>query len=664
MESSSGGKQAGNRAPLSSSEKLLFSGALRHDQAWAVHEDPLLRMSFWSMARQFPRMLGLITRVAWREDPRALIVLTAAQLASGAMSAFLLVATNQVLVHLFADGPTPEKLREAAPALVLAGSSSAGSVLLGCLIVRTEGRLYPKIELSCTTTYYGMMTRVEMSAMEDKDIHRRLALGRYGTDAVQRMLSNAVTITSGLMSLGAAAVVLAALHPLLMAALVLIAVPRWWGAVVVMRRAYASRHVWIDHRRAVDVLLYPITRADATPELRVHGAGRLLLRAQEDMGRTAAAEKARLAGAEARTEIVAAALSGTARVATYAMLWWLLVAGGMPLAAAGTAVLAIRNATQYLNQIVSQLNRMCEESLYLSDMNDSVELGARHAIPDRGASVEGEGVEVVLADVTFRYPGADRDALQRVSLTVPKGKVVALVGENGSGKSTLAGVISGLYLPTAGNVSYNGVGIREADRRSVFDRIALLPQEVGCWPMTVRANVHIGDADRPLVHEKVEAAAERADIRTVVEELPHGWDSIAVKGFQRGVRLSGGQWQRIGVARALYRERDLLIVDEPTAALDPKAEIDMFESLRSFTDDGVTTVLLITHRLAATATADVIHVLDQGRLVESGSHTDLMAVTGGHYREMYELQAAQYNTATVPPPRKEAGGPFEAAPDD
>ncbi|MFC5720762.1 ABC transporter ATP-binding protein [Streptomyces gamaensis] len=641
--------------PVSEAEKLLFSGTLRHDQAWAQYEDPLLRMSFWAMARQFPAMLAMVARVARREDPRALAALLGAQLASGVMTAFVLVATNEVLVALFAGGPTPRKLLDALPALLLGGAASAGTVLLGCLIVGVEGRLYPKIELACTTAYYGMMARVEMSAMEDKDIHRKLSLGRYGTDSVQRMLSHSVWVVSGLMSLVAAAVVLATLHPLLLGALVLIAAPRWWGAVVVMRRAYASRHVWVDHRRAVDVLVYPVTRADATPELRVHGAGRVLVDAQRGMGASAAREKARLANAQAGTELAAAALSGTARVLAYAALWWLLVAGGMPLAAAGTAVLAIRNATGYLNTVVTQLNSMCEESLYLKDMNHAIELGRRHAIPEGGTPVTGKGVEVVLQDVTFRYPNADRDALREVSVTVPRGKVVALVGENGSGKTTLAALVAGLYLPTAGKVAYNGVDIREADREDVFDRVALLSQSVQAWPMTVKANIHIGDGGRPMVQRDIEAAADRADIRAVVEELPHGWDSIALKGFERGVKLSGGQWQRVGVARAVYRRRDLVIVDEPTAALDPRAEIEMFESLRSLTADGVTTVLLITHRLAATASADVIYVLDRGRVVEQGAHHELMAVADGHYRELYELQASQYDVGDgekIPTQRK------------
>ncbi|GGY00919.1 ABC transporter ATP-binding protein [Streptomyces hiroshimensis] len=634
------------RHPVSKSEELLFSGTLRHDKAWAQYQDPLLRMSFWTMAKQFPAMLAMITRIAWREDPCALAVLLGAQLVSGVMTAFLLVSINGVLVALFSSGPTADKLWEALPALLTGGAASSGAVLLGCLIVKVEARLYPKIELACRNTYYEMMTRVEMSAMEDKDIHRRLSMGYLGTDSVRRMLDSSVWVVSGMMSLTAAAVVLASLHPLLVGALALIAAPRWWGAVVVMRRAYASRHAWIDHTRAVDVLTYPITRADATPELRVHGAGRVLVNASQDMGATAAKEKERLGSAEAVTEIIAATMSGTARVLAYALLWWLLVAGGMPLAAAGTAVFAIRNATGYLNTVVNQMNHMFEESLYLTDMNESIKLGRQHAIPAGGTPVTGTGVEVLLEDVTFRYPGADKNALEEVSLTVAPGKVVALVGENGSGKTTLAALVAGLYLPTGGTVSYNGVEIREADRETVFDRVALLSQNVQAWPMTVKANVHIGDGAKPLVHENVESAAERADVRTVVEELPHGWDSIALKGFERGVKLSGGQWQRVGVARAVYRGRELNIVDEPTAALDPRAEIDMFASLHELTADGVTSVLLITHRLAATATADVIYVLNGGRLVEAGTHQELMALEDGHYRGLYELQASQYATTT------------------
>ncbi|MCC3767508.1 ABC transporter ATP-binding protein/permease [Streptomyces sp. UNOC14_S4] len=648
-----GSPRAQGPAPLSESEKLLFSGALRYDKKWAVYEDPLLRMSLWSMAKQFPSMLATVCTVAWRVDRLALLVVFGANLAAGLMTAFGLVATNQVLVHLFAEGPTADRLQQALPALVTTGAVSAVSVGLGCFSVRYAGRLYPKIELEYTARYYRGMARCEMAALENKDVYRVLAAGRYGTDSVKRMLRYAVDILHDLVGFAASAVVLGFLNPALVAALALIAVPRWLAAVAVVRRAYASMHVWLDHTRAVETITYPITRADVSAEVRVHGAGKLLMDAHADMARTACREKERLAKAEATTELVGAASSGMARLVAYGLLWWLLTTGGMPLAAAGTAVIAIRTSTGYLAALVMQFNHMVEESMYLGDLDEACALTAEHAIPAGGRPVPEGGFDVVLDRVTFRYPNAEEATLECVSLTIPRGKVVALVGENGSGKTTLSNLVAGLYLPTEGTLSFGGVDVREADRDTVFDQIAVLSQEIAHWPMTVRANIHIGrpTVPRPDIQQRAERAAAAADVTGVVEDLADGWDSIAVKGFERSVKLSGGQWQKLATARALYRAAPLLIVDEPTAALDPKKEIEAFQSLRELTDDG-TTVLMITHRLAATATADLIHVLRKGRLIESGTHADLMAIDGGHYREMYELQAAQY-TPVVPGPRKE-----------
>ncbi|KNB54301.1 ABC transporter [Streptomyces caatingaensis] len=651
-----GGPRARSEAPLSESERLLFSGALRHDKKWAVYEDPLLRMSLWSMARQFPSMLATVCRVAWGVDRAALLVVFGTNLAAGLMTAFGLVATNQVLVHLFAAGPTAERLREALPALLSAGAVAGVSVALGSWSVMYAGRLYPKIELAYTARYYRGMARCEMAALENKDIYKVLAAGRYGTDSVKRMLRYAVDILHDVVGFAASALVLALLNPLLVAALALIAVPRWLAAVAVVRRTYASMHVWLDHTRAVDTITYPITRVDVSAEVRVHGAGKLLMDAHADMAATAAREKARLARAEAGTELAGSAASGLGRLCAYGLLWLLLTSGGMPLAAAGTAVLAIRTSTGYLAGLVMQFNHMVEESMYLGDLDEACALTARHAIPEGGRDVPRGGFDVVLDRVSFRYPNTDKYALRDVSLEIPRGKVVALVGENGSGKTTLAGLVAGLYLPTDGTLAFGGVDVREADRQQVFDQIAVLSQEIAHWPMTVRANIHIGRSTVPRrdIQRRAERAAAEADVLGVIEDLPHGWDSIAVKGFERGVKLSGGQWQKLATARALYRDAPLLIVDEPTAALDPKKEIETFAALRELTDDG-TTVLMITHRLAATATADLIHVLRDGHLIESGTHTELMSVEGGHYRELYELQAAQYGngSGTVPAPRKE-----------
>lgn len=648
--------------PVTRSERLLFGGALRYDTPFTQHEKPLLRLTFWAMARQFPAMMGLVAKAAWREDRRALLALLGAEVGQGLTRAFVLVATNQVLVALFAGGPTVDRLRQALPALLAGCAVAAAAALLSAVSVAASGRLEPKVERVCTARFYRGAVRVELAALEDKDFHRKLDAGHFGTDSVRWMLRSSITVVNALIALVASAVVLAVLHPLLVLMLVLIAAPKGWGAILSARRQYASRHAWIEHRRAIGVITQRITSQDCAAELRVHGAGRMLTDAYDDMSTTMEKEQQRLAVAEAVTQTAAAAVSGVATLAAYGVLWLLLTGGGMPLAVAGTAVIAVRSASAGLTSLVMQVNRLYEEAMYLKDLRDACDDAERQAIPTGGTPVPGPLTEVRLEDVGFTYPGAERPALSGISLRIPRGKVVALVGENGSGKTTLSKLVAGLYLPTSGRLTWNGVDLREADRDAVFDQVAVLAQDFPRWPMTARANVHIGRSDQPLEQERVARAAADAGAADLVDALPHGWETLVVKGFERGSDLSGGQWQRLGSARAHYRRAPLLIVDEPTAALDPKAEIDTFRALRSLGDDG-TTVLLITHRLAATATADLIYVLDRGRLVAQGTHDELMSTEGGLYRSMYEMQAAQYARPAVDGAPGADGAPKTAATD-
>ncbi|MFD0395993.1 ATP-binding cassette domain-containing protein [Streptomyces nogalater] len=261
--------------------------------------------------------------------------------------------------------------------------------------------------------------------------------------------------------------------------------------------------------------------------------------------------------------------------------------------------------------------------------------------------------------MSFTYPGAASPSLKGVSVRVPRGKVTALVGANGSGKTTLTKVLAGLLLPTGGDVWWEGesgerVEVREADRAQVFGAVGLLAQDFPRWEMTAAANVAIGAGDRPRDMDRVRKAAQDADVLDLIEGLPHGWDSIVFKGYERGVQLSGGQWQKLGTARSRYRQAPFLLVDEPTSALDPHAEIAAFQGLWSLAQEGHA-VVLVTHRLAATMNADHIYVLDQGRVVEDGTHEELMAREGGLYQGMFTAQAAQYGLApavgTVPGPR-------------
>lgn len=633
--------------PVSGSEKLLFGGALRYDMSFTQHEQPLLRVSFWAMARQLPSMVALVTRAAWSVDRRAVLALLGAEIGQGLAAGLGLLATNRALVALFADVPTTDRLRDAAPALLFIMVVTALSALLAAVSVGATSRLEPQVERVCTARYYRLAARVELQAFEEARFHRTLDAGRFGTDSVRRMIGASVAVINALVGLIATGSVLTLLNPILLPLLFLVAAPKGWGAVRSARRQHESVHAWLEHRRAIEILGRSLIEPAPAAEVRAHRAGRLVLDAFEDMSTTIETEHRRLAHAKGVTQATASALSGLGALLVYTALWLLLTEGGMPLAAGGTAVIAIRTCTSGLTALVMQVNRLYEESLYLRDLEDACTESERRAIPVGGLPLPHDVDEVRLDRVSYRYPGNDAPALDRVSLRIPAGKVVALVGENGSGKTTLSKLVAGLLLPSEGTLTWGGVDVRDADRDQIFDRVAVLGQDFPRWAMTARANVFIGRPDQPLDQARVEHAVARADAADLVDSLPHGWDTLIVKGYQRGSQISGGQWQKIGNARTRYRGAPFVIVDEPTSALDPEAEIAAFAALRSMTDDG-TTVLLITHRLAATATADLIYVLEDGRLIEQGDHEGLMALDAGRYRAMYTAQAAQYGIHASP----------------
>ncbi|WP_320773702.1 ABC transporter ATP-binding protein [Streptomyces sp. CRN 30] len=667
---------------ISDAERELYGGRLRYDQSYVRHEGPLTRLGFGHMAAALPRMAGMVLRTGRQADPRALAGVVAAELGQGMAAGWGLVAVNGVLTRLFADGPTADKLQDALPALSVLAVAAVATALLAAWSTAMSGRLEPQVERAVSARYYTAVTHVEVEATERPEIQRVLEAGKFGTDSARRMLRLSVGVGNVLIGLIAAAVVLASLHWTLLPMLLAIALPKGWGAVRSARREYVSRLHWVDHRRAIASLLAYLTRPHAAGEIRVHAAGTKLLSSYEEMSRQTEAEQRRLARAQASTDLVAGGFAGLASLACYGVLWWLLAAGGLPLAVGGTAVIAIRTSTARLTSLVQQVNRLYEELLFLTDTEDAVKAADRNAIPRSGTPLPPSVREVCTEAVSFTYPGADSPALEGVSVRIPRGQVTALVGANGSGKTTLTKILAGLLMPAEGNVWWVGeqagqdahgsqggqvarVESREADRGEVFGMVGLLAQDFPRWEMTAAANIAIGAGDRPRDMDRVRAAAEDAGVRDLVEGLPHGWDSIVFKGYERGVQLSGGQWQKLGSARTRYRQAPFLLVDEPTSALDPHAEIAAFESLWSLAEQGQA-VVLVTHRLAATMRADRIYVLDQGRVVEDGTHRELMSRPDGLYRSMFTAQAAQYGLpapTTVPHPGPPSPRPETSAPD-
>ncbi|MGZ9934150.1 ATP-binding cassette domain-containing protein [Streptomyces sp. NC-S4] len=648
--------EAGEPA-VSESERRLFGGPLRYDAGWSNHEYARLESRLLTTLRSMPRMVAGTLRLAWDTDRPALLTVAAAEAGQGVTSAVGLLVISDVLRTLLREGSAADRLYAALPALAAGALVAVLGAVLASRSTAAAGRLEPKVERAAYEQYLGAAVAVELEAIEDGEFRRLLDSAQWGPPSARRTVGACVATLGGVISLLATAGVLTVLHPLLLPMLLLIAAPRGWGAMRVAQRRYLSMITWVEHVRAARLIGQLLISRTSAPEVRVHGVGRYLLGHYRNMAEVAETEATRLAKDKAATELLAAALSGAAALVTYAAMGTLIVTGRMDLAVAGTAVIAVRTGSASLGALVATSNTLHEESLYVRDLERFVAEAARRAIPSGGLPLPERLGTVRLRDVDFSYPDRDEPALSGVSLTIEAGRVVALVGENGSGKSTLVKLLAGLHLPDSGSLTWDGVELKDADRRQVFDRVALLTQDFERWPVTARTNIAIGRpgkegpedaADRAadVVAADVVAAAEYAGADRIVAQLPHGYETLLARVFRGASELSGGQWQKFGLARTRYRDARVLVVDEPTSALDPEAEIAAFDSIRGLAGPE-RAVVLVTHRMSGVRYADVIYVLHEGRLVERGGHDELMAL-GGRYASMYAMQAAQFGDDPQP----------------
>ncbi|MFF4408440.1 ABC transporter ATP-binding protein [Streptomyces sp. NPDC001407] len=665
--------EPGEEAKGSPSEQLLFGGPLVYAAKWANYRNAYFEMSLWAMALRLPRLVAFTTRLAWRADRRALWTTGVGTLARGISQAISLITVNAILAAVLATGEIGHRVQSAIPAMIGAAATGILGALANAAATSGSGRLEPKVERVATEMYLTHVIKVELAAVEDAAFQRLMDSAQYGAQASRRMVSACTGVVGSLISFVSAAGVLTVLHPALLPLLLLMTVPRSWASLQNSRAKYSSYLRWMEHSRAGRLLSQTLVRTGPAPEIRVHGVGPFILEHFRQMSQASETEQARLAADAARVRLIAAALTGLAALLTYAALAGLLVTGVMALSVAGTAVLAVRTGGQSLSTLVLQVNNLYEEACYVQDLERLFVDAEKWAIPKGGRPVP-RGLSLIRFDnVTFTYPtdnddepeqgpeGAaedepevERPALKGVSLDIPVGKIIALVGENGSGKTTVSKLLAGLYQPDSGRILWDGVPAGELDRAQLFAQFAVVGQDFHRWPFTCRMNVAIGRPDRPTDQSALERAAVYAGADSVVDELPRGWDTLLNKGYRGGHQISGGQWQKLGIARARYRDAEILIVDEPTSALDAKAEQDVFEQIHRLADTGQT-VVLITHRLASVRYADLIHVLDKGELRESGTFEELLSPkAAGVFRELYEMQARQYQDAPVPGPRRPA----------
>lgn len=586
-------------------------------------------------------------RLVWDASRSSCILIVVLQVVSGLSVAGQLFAGRQLLTAVLAverDGGgvgdvTSELLVVAAATLVLTFVTS---------IQAEQQRIMAElVSRHVDARLLDVAVSVDLAAFETPAFYDRLQRAQLaGQSRPWQMTLGLLSFVSGTVTVLAIGVAVLTIQPLLLPLVVLASVPLWLATIRNSRssHAFAWRITPTDRERRY--LAQVLMGREFAKEVRVFGLEHHLRASYDGLFARRIAGVRELTRERLGRLIPAGLATAALTAATLVILVAFLLDGRIDLAGATVAAVGVQQLGVRLRTIYASAGSLYEGALFLEDFNSFVDLQPEPLGDDRAIGA-GPGLSVLrVEDVSFSYPGTDAFALTNVSLELGADEVIALVGENGSGKTTLAKLLCHLYVPTSGRISWDGVDTTACDPVELRRSVTGIFQDFAQYHLSAAENITFGRPERDEDLRAVEAAAKRAGAHEVLAGLPHGYRTRLGRQFEGGHELSIGQWQRVALARAFFRDAPLLILDEPTAALDARAEHALFESIRELARGR--SVVIISHRFASVRSADRIYVLEAGHVREYGSHDQLMAMHG-LYSQMFDLQASAYLRAGAPP---------------
>jgi ATP-binding cassette subfamily B protein len=463
---------------------------------------------------------------------------------------------------------------------------------------------------------------------------RRQTVGRIG------MLGLMLTTVQDLLTLATLTGALIVTLPWLLLLLLISVIPAFLGETHFASLGYSLLYQWTPERRLLDYLRYVGASDETAKEVKLFGLSDFLVGRYAGLSQEFYEENKRLAVRRNAWSTALAAVGTIGYYGAYAVIIFFTVVGRFSIGTLTFLAGSFRQSRDLIQRVLLSLSQVYEQSLYLSDLFTFFEVEPLVSSPPHARPVPApvrRGFE--FRDVGFRYPGSDRWAVRHLTFEFHPGERIALVGENGAGKTTLVKLLARLYDPDEGRILLDGTDLREYDLDSLRRHIGVIFQDFVRYDFIMRENIGVSEIDALDDGARISEAARRSLADQVVSRFEHGYDQMLGRRFDGGVELSGGEWQKVALARAYLREAQVLILDEPTAALDARAEYQVFLRFAELTKGKM--AVLISHRFSTVRMADRILVLKSGELVEQGTHAELVA-REGLYAELFGLQAAGY----------------------
>ncbi|MFE9107089.1 ABC transporter ATP-binding protein [Actinomadura geliboluensis] len=602
-----------------------------------MDDPPPVTAAEWSQPpqvglRRLPRLVWGAVRLAASAAPREYALITGLQAVAGLGLVLPLLGGRHLLDQALGGADIADVLVQGAVVLSMTGliavavsvASSRDDVLSELLNRYAMGRI---LDVACT---------VDLAEFERPAFHNRLERASMSARIrPHQVVQGLGALTSALMATAGVALALAAIEPLLVPATLAAGAPLWLAGLKSGQVLYGALFRLTPAERERSYLQDVLTSRRSAAEVRAFGLaphlrGRWEARTEERLEEIRRTVRTRL-----RITLAARCVSGIALGAVLGLLLAYTATGGMPVADAGAAATAVLLLAARLRMSAAGTDQLFDAAPFVQDLTSFLTPPERGPV---GSPPPPFGV-LTAENLSFTYPSAARPAVDGVDLRIEAGQVVALVGENGSGKTTLAKLLSHLYRPESGRILYDGVDVSGASADGLRESIAVLFQDFERYVLPASDNIALGRPEAPADPEAIARAARSAGADGFLRGLPDGYSTLLGPQFAGGTDLSGGQWQRVALARAFFRDAPFVILDEPTATLDARAEHELFDRLRTLLAGR--TVLLISHRFSTVRMADHIYVLADGQVAEHGTHDSLMAA-GGRYAELFTLQAEAY----------------------